>query len=302
MAQATGSRIRFGYVAEVTAGTTPASPALKALPITSHNLQLTRGLISDNSLRSDRMKRFSRLGNKTVGGSVSVNYAPNTYSDWVKAVMFSSTDVSAGAKIGTTQTSFSIEHGQPDIGEYRQFLGMVPSSFTLNVPSGNSLVTAEFEFVGMNGVISSSTLDPTFDSPDADDEPFVHLDATFSEGGSGISYLTGVQVKIENQLSSNYALGSASARSITPGMANVTGQITAFFESAVLANKFLNETESSLSFTLNSNGTAETWSLPRVQYNSSTVAISGDGPQIITLTFEALWDSTVGSPLVVTAV
>lgn len=301
MAQATGSRINLGYVKEVTPGTTPLTPAFKALPITGHTLQLSRGLISDNSLRSDRMKRFSRLGNRTAGGSISVNYAPNTYADLLEAVMFSATSVTAGAKVGTTQSFFTVEHGQPDIGVYRQFTGMCPSSFTLNVPSGNSLVTAEFEFLGMNGEIASSTLDANFDEPSNADEPFVHLDSTFSEGGTGIAYLTGVQVKIDNALSANFALGSDGARSITAGMANVTGQITAFYESGELAQKFLNETESSLQFTLSSNGTTETWSLPRVQYNSAGVAVSGDGPQVITLTFEALYDQATDTVLSVTA-
>lgn len=300
MAQATGSLIKLGYVAEVTPGTTPATPALKALPITTHSLQLSRGLISDNSLRSDRMKRFSRLGNRTVGGSISVNYAPNTYEELLQAVMFSATTVTAGAKVGTTQKSFTIEHGQPDIGVYRTFTGMTPASFTLTVPSGNALVTAEFEFNGMNGATGATSLDATFDQPSNADVPFVHLDAVFNEGGTGVSYLTGVQVKIDNQLSTNYALGSAGARSITAGMANVTGQITAFFESSVLVNKFLNETSSSLSFTLNAGGSSETWTLPNVKYNAASIAISGDGPQIITLPFEALFDATSGTVLTVT--
>lgn len=302
MAQATGSRINIGYVIETVPGTTPATPQLKALPITNETIQLSRGLISDNSLRADRMKRFSRLGNRTVGGAVSVNYAPHTYADWVQAVMFSATPTSAGAKVGTTQTSFSMEIGQPDIGVYRQFNGMTPSSFTLTVPSGNAMVTADFEFMGMNGVIGTSTLDADYTEPSDEDEPFVHLDSTFNEGGTGISYLTGLTLTIDNALTQNYALGSAGARSITAGMANVTGQITAFFESAALFQKFLTETESSLSFTLSANNTTETWTLPRVKYNAASIALNGDGPQTVTMPFEALYDSASQTVLTVTSV
>lgn len=301
MAQATGSRINLGYVAEVTPGTTPATPAFKAVPITNETVQLSRGLISDNSLRADRQKRFSRLGNRTVGGAISVNYAPHTYADWVQAVMFSATTTTVGAKVGTTQKSFTIEMGQPDIGVYRTFNGMTPSSFTLNVPSGNALVTAEFEFMGMNGAMTATSMDATFDQPSNADQPFVHLDSTFNEGGTGISYLTGLTVTIDNALTQNYALGSAGARSITAGMANVTGQIVAFFESSALFLKFLNETESSLSFTLNANSTTETWTLPRVKYNAASIALNGDGPQTLTLPFEALFDTASGTVLTVTS-
>lgn len=302
MAQATGSRINIGYVVEGTPGVTPPTPAFKALPITTETIQLSRGLISDNSLRADRMKRFSRLGNRTVGGNISVNYAPHTYADLVQAVMFSATTTTVGAKVGTTQKSFSIEIGQPDIGVYRSFTGMTPSSFTLTVPSGNALVTGEFEFMGMNGAIGAASLDASFDQPSNADAPFVHLDSTFNEGGTGISYLTGLTVTIDNALTQNYALGSAGARSITAGMANVTGQITAFFESSALFTKFINETNSSLSFTLSANSTVETWTLPNIKYNAASIALNGDGPQIITMPFEALFDTTSGTVLTVTSV
>lgn len=304
MPQATGSRLALAYVAEVTAGTTPTTPALLSVPIISTDLQLSRGLVSDSSLRPDRMKRYSRLGNKSVGGKVQVAYAPDVYDDWLAAVMFSAgatgwtTNV---AKVGTTQKSFSIEHGQADIGQYRQFTGCTPSAFTLNVPSGNTLVTADFEFVGMNGAIAATSLDADgYGVPAVTGDPFVHLDGSFTEGGSSIAYMTGLQLKIDNKLQSNYALGSSAARSITPGMASVTGQITVFFESAALITKFLAETNSSLTFTLVSGAKSQIWNMPVVQYNAANVAVSGDGPQVITLPFEALYDSGIGSVLQVT--
>lgn len=302
MTQATGSRSYLAYVAETVAGTTPATPALKGIPFQNTSLNLTRGLVTDPSLRSDRQKRYSRLGNRMVGGNIVVSYAPNTFDELLESVFLSSwtTDV---LKIGVTPKSFTFEIGHPDISQYRTFTGVTAGGFTLNVPSGNTLVTGEFTMMGTNGAIGSATVDAAggIEAP-VEGDPFVHLDATFLEGGVSIGYLTGVQIEIQNQLTANYAAGSPGARSITAGMATVTGQITAYFESAALFTKWLAETDSSLKFTLTVGADSQEWFLPKVQYSASTIPVANDGPIIQTLTFEALYDSVTGSVVQVTRV
>lgn len=302
MTQATGIRTYFGYIAEVTPGTTPATPSLVAVPRVSDTLQVTRGLIKDAALRSDRMPRYLRLGNKAVGGNVNVSYAPNTFGPLLEAA-FRSAYASNVLKIGTTDKSITCEVGHPDISQYRQFTGVRVNKFTLNVPSTNTLVTAELELLGENGIISATTLDAGGGIDDATAaQPFVHLDATFTEGGSSIGYLTGVQVVIENNLQANYAAGSAAARSVTAGMAMVTGQVTAYFESAALFTKWYSETASSLAFTLNSGASSEAWNFPNVKYTALTLPTAGDGPIIQTLSFEALYDAGTSSLVTVTRV
>ena len=302
MAQATGIRTYLGYIAEVTPGTTPATPALTGVPRISDTLQLTKGLISDSALRPDRMSRYLRLGNKAVGGNISVSYAPNTFDPLLECA-FRSAYATNVLKIGSVDKSVTIEIGHPDISQYRQFTGVRVNKFTLNVPSTNTLVTAELELLGENGTLSATTIDTDATIVDAvSAQPFVHLDATFQEGGASIAYLTGVQVVIENNLQANYAAGSASARSVTAGMAKVSGQVTAYFESNALYNKWLNETSTSLQFVLNSGASSETWNFPNVKYTAITMPTPGDGPIIVTLSFQALYDSGSSSLCSVTRV
>lgn len=303
MAISTGSRSYVAYITETVAGTTPVTPAFKGVPFTGTTLNLTRGGISDPSLRSDRMKRYFRLGNRTVGGNISVSYAPGTYDDFLEATCMGlwATNV---LKVGTTVRTFSMEIGHLDVTQFRTFTGCAMGGLTLNVPSGNTLVTGEFEVMGMNGAIAATTLDSdsTIDYAGTTGTPFVHLDATFLEGGVAIGYLTGVQVKIDNSLTVNYAAGSAGARAITSGMSLITGQVTAYFESAALFAKWFAETTTSLSFTLVSGAKSQAWLMPNVRYTASTIPVSGDGPVIQTLTFEALFDAVTGTTLQITRV
>lgn len=303
MAQATGSRAQLGYIAEVTPGTTPATPQLKGLAFTDLDIQLTKGLMSDGSLRADRQKRFSRHGNKAVGGTLKCNYAVGEYDDILAASMYSSWATNV-LKFGNTETSFTLEHAQADIGQYRQITGAHFTGFTLTVPSGNQVVTQSFDVTGMGMTFASSPLDATYDNPTATvyGDPLVHLDATFTLGGVSIAYLTGLTVVVGQNTQANYALGSSTARSITPGMISVTGQVTAYFESAALATLFVAETNSSLSFTLNSGTSSQLWNMPVVQFNGANIPVNSDGPLIVTLPYEALYDATSGSVLTITRV
>lgn len=286
--QSTGIRSYFATVAEATPGTTPASPALVAVPRISDTLQKTRGFISSSALYSDRMSRNVRLGNIAVGGNVSVEYAPNSFDNIIEAAMRSAWATNSVSP-GVTDKSLTVEIGHPDVGYYDQFTGCRVNKFTLNVPSGNNYVTAEVEFMGENGTTGSSSIDTAGGIDDAlAGVPFVHLDGTFNEGGSAVAYFTGLQVVMDNNMQANYALGSAGARSVTHGMFKCTGQITAYYESNTLAAKWMGETMTALTFTLNSGVSSQTWSMPNCKLTSMTKPTSGQGPTIITFGFEAL--------------
>lgn len=299
----TGSRSYFAFISEVTPGTTPATPQLTAVPRISDSLNMTRGQVADNSLRPDRAPRNVRLGNKAVGGSVQVAYGPNTFNTLLEAAARNTFTSDVLKFPGTTDKSFTCEIGYTDSSLFRTFTGVRVNTFTLNVPSGNQNVTAEIEVVGENGANGTSTIDAGGGISDATDaQPFVHLDASFEEGGSTIAYVTGVQVKVENQQQPVYVAGSATARGVVAGMAKVTLQITALFESNALFTKFINETLSSFKFTLTSGTSSEEWYFPNIKYISSNIPTGGDGPVVQTVTAEALWDTPTGCVFKVTRV
>ena len=65
------------------------------------------------------------------------------------------------------------------------------------------------------------------------------------------------------------------------------------------AEKFLNETESNLEFTLSDGTNAYTFSLPRVKYNSGQPDVSGEGEVTVSMGFQALFNATEESQIVI---
>ena len=83
------------------------------------------------------------------------------------------------------------------------------------------------------------------------------------------------------------------------GNATVEGTLTAYYEDAALINKFLNETESVLSVTVDDpTGTnGYTFYMPRIKYNGANVPVANMQSRLIELPFVALKDDTAGYSL-----
>lgn len=75
--------------------------------------------------------------------------------------------------------------------------------------------------------------------------------------------------------------------------------MTVMLENAVLYNKFYNETETSIWLRLNDlNGTDfQNFVFPRVKYNAGDIDPPQQGPVIITVPFEAIYDATSGTSM-----
>lgn len=104
MPLASGIRVGLRYVAEVTRGTTPASPTMKKLRANTRNLNDNREVLRPNEVRSDRMKADVRHGFRSNDGQVGFDFAAQDFDDWLSAAMGSSFAAAstAATTLGTT--------------------------------------------------------------------------------------------------------------------------------------------------------------------------------------------------------
>lgn len=297
MAIANGSRNQIAYVTELTWGTTPGTPAMIGVPYTSFNVNLTKETFEDTSVQADRMQRYNIHGNRTIGGDIDVNLSHGNFDAFLESALQNSFATNV-LKVGSTRKSFTIEQGSLDIGQYTAYTGMVVDKVALSVPV-SGLVTAKFSMIGKDATISGTPLDATITAPAAK-QPYIHAGGTFNEGGSPIAFLTAVELNIDNGHAVNNALGSTTARDFSPGFATITGTASAYFEDVSLINKFINATDSSLSFTLTDGTNTLTFNLPKIKYTGANRPFSGQGSVVVELPFTALWESGAASNIVIT--
>jgi hypothetical protein len=79
-------------------------------------------------------------------------------------------------------------------------------------------------------------------------------------------------------------------------MATVEGTMTVYYEDETLINKFLNETESELTVTVDdpTGANGYTFYFPPVKYNGASVPLANPQSRFIELPFVALKDSSAG--------
>ena len=301
MAFAQGSRSSLSFIAESAFGTTPSTPTFANLPFNTHSLDLTKDRVEGNEIQADRMPRVDRHGNKQAGGSIEVDLRKGDFDELFESAFLNTYSTNV-LKIGTTPKYFSFEDAANDIAQFRLFTGMAVSSLNVSI-APNQMVTGTFDLVGKTmtqaGTTASTGGAPTASSTNA---PFDSYSGTITDGGSGLAIVTSLDFSLTNSFAPTFVIGSDSAQQLEFGRAVVEGTMTVYYEDATLINKFLNETESALSVSVDDPTGASTYTFdfPRVKYNGAAVPVQNPASRLITIPFVSLFDTTEGTNLKLT--
>lgn len=289
MSNLTGAGIGVRYGMESTWGDTTSVTTTQAIEVNSFTLDPTASFYSDNPIVSDRMPRTPRKGNTSIEGDIAVNLRHGAYDDLLEAALLGTWNLNT-LKAGKDEKSVAFELDLGDINTYKLYKGNRITGFQLTVPQ-DGVVTSTFNVVGKE--VTEEATELFTPSAIVSKEPLYHGGSTLNEGGSAIAYLTNVSMSVDNQYSPNYALGSNAPHDMTYGVANVTGELTAYVPDLTLFNKFLNENVSSIDITLlDPAGNSIQFVLPKVKYSGANMPIDDDQAVEVTLPFTAYYDST----------
>lgn len=301
MAFSQGSRSRLSVAAESSFGVLPTSPTFATLPVKKYSLDLDKVYVPGEDIRSDRMQAVGRHGTRSVSGSIEVDLRREDYDDLLESLFFSTFDSNDHLTVGTTPKYLRFEDAALDITKYRQFSGCVVNSATFNI-AVNQAVQATFEIVGRDMATSGSSLG----SPSAAStyEPFDSFTGTLMEGGVGsgdsLCIVSALQFSINNDVTPAHVILCEDnvdlAAQLEYGMATIEGTMTVYYTGTTLIDKFLNETSSVISATVNdATGTNDyTFYFPNVLYTGAKVSHDPKS-RLIELPFKAL-RGTGGTP------
>lgn len=303
MAFAQGANSRLSVAAETSFGVLPTSPAFDTLPIRSHSLTLAKERVQGADILGDRMASVDRHGNRSVTGSIEVDLRRGDYDLLLESAFFNTFDTNDHLVIGTTPRFLAFEDAALDITQFRQFSGCLVNGATFNI-APSQMVQTTFDIVGRNMVQAGSALDASPDAPQGY-EPFDSFNGALLEGGigtnDGLCIVSALQFSIANDVTPAHVIlcedNVDQAAQMQYGMATVEGTMTVYYEDAALINKFLNETETSLSVTVDdpTGANGYTFYFPRIKYNGANVPVANMQSRMIELPFVAL-KGTGGTP------
>lgn len=288
------------FVPEVTFGVLPNMPTMTDVPFTDTNLALDITKVVDNTIQGDTQHRNVIPTTQKVAGDIG-GYVSHTNADWLfNGILYANNSLGTGntANVGNTQTSFSIEVGATDISQYMLFTGCVFDKLTLTLAPA-ALVTYKASIIGQDLTLSTSTNSAnTLPAPQT--APMASVNGTIKEGGSIVAYISGCTFNFDRKHTPNYALGNSECVSISTSFFDLTGTAEVYLEDQVMYNKFLNNTNSSLDFTLSDGTNTYEITLPKIYYTTAAADIKGTGPIMLKMNFTAVRDPVTGTTCTIT--
>jgi hypothetical protein len=298
MAQAQGSKRQLTYIKESVFGVTPTNPQTTALDFVSFTGNLETPEIQSATVRSNRQVAGARRGNISTKGDLAVEMTPDNVDPLLEAVMQGTWDQNTfDLKVGSNQRSFTIEEGFTDLNVFRKFTGCVFNTLSMDI-TPDAYVKATFGFMGKDSGLMTETPLSATPTPAGAGEGFFHEGGMFREYGVDVGYLSAISFELNNNAAANNALGVTGVRSITSGKAVVTGTVTGLFEDVNAYNRFANDTETQLQFSIvNAAGRRLEFSFPKVKYTSGAIQAEGDAGVTVQMQFTAVYDDASGTTL-----
>ncbi len=188
---------------------------------------------------------------------------------------------------------FAFEHDFTDIDFSHLFTECRIGGFGLKLPA-TGMATIDIPVMGRDMELYSAGSAPFFTAPTAAGTTgiFAAVNGLLQVGGSTVGVVTGLDITMNLNPSSQAVVGQNFAPEIFLGPADVTGTITAMLQDNTLVADFKNESEISilayLTTTSAVNSPANTIYLPRIKVGDAPVAVTGDGAQLLNIPFQAL--------------
>ncbi|WP_163836872.1 phage tail tube protein [Spartinivicinus ruber] len=306
---ADGSRHSMSLVLETTPGQTPEKPEFEPIRHTGTTLALTKNTLQSEEIRADRQITDLRHGSYQVGGDISIELSHGSFDTILEATLCGTWQEDSPVadtdelKVGTVRRSFTIERKFADLdataNPYHRFRGCEFNSLQLQI-NADSMVTGTVSVVGRGMSTASDVIADSTYKVASTTSPLDSFTGSLKEAGNPIAVITEIQLTLENGLEARNVVGSKESIAPSIGQSNVSGQISAYFEDSTLINKFIDEIESSIEFTLpDGTGNEYTFVLPRIKYTGGQPDVSGASSIVLTMPFQALLDSVTGSNLII---
>jgi hypothetical protein len=302
---AEGSRRRLSFVAEnsATPGTSPTTGWQILRVAGDGSITDARQTLNSNEFRSDRGLGILRHGNTNPQLAFPFELSFGTFDSILESALQGAW-TSNVLKQGTTKKYHSFEEGFLDMGtpQYQAIKGALCSGLDLSL-APNQMATGNFRFIGLSVTAFSATaIQTTAHADPTSTPPMDSFTGSISEGGSAIAIVTGLTLNLDNGAEGLYRLLQKAPDRIATGRANVSGTISAFFDNATLANKFINETETSLSVVITDIQTTPksyTILIPKLKYTGATKTVN-ENNIILNMPFQAYFDSVTGTTIQIT--
>jgi len=174
---------------------------------------------------------------------------------------------------GVTENSFSVERNHTDLSNVHFiYTGLVCNSMSMSLNAQN-IITGSFDFVGKASTVSTGAMTSGTMVGANDNTPFNAISnvANILEGGTAIAscLMQSLDFSLANNVRGLTSIGFAGNCDIGVGQIDVTGTLNAYFKDTALYTKYINGTETSISYRVTDiDGNSYIFTFPRIKFES----------------------------------
>jgi len=196
---------------------------------------------------------------------------------------------------GTTAKSYTLEKEFADVSSFAQYPGMRVTSMSMNIES-QAILTGSFGFTGKGQTTASTTLASTTNA--ASTNTVLNASGNVGRIWEGGQSVTGVafqslSIDLNNNPREQTKVGSDQLAGVGTGRAEITGNVTAYFENNSLIDKFTNGTKSNFRFQVtDADGNSYVIDIPLVTYTDFTIAAGGGNQDVVQ---DGTWGASIDS-------
>lgn len=296
MTIAATSRTRAAYIAEVTPGTTPATPTFLEIRRTNGNLRTKKTTAVSEEIHLDRNVRAEYQLAQDAEGSYDFELSYGSFDDLLAGAVFGTWATNVLVN-GSTEQSFTFEE-TTDVGggsfTYNRFVGCEVDSLSLNFTARKG-VTGSINLQGISEAVDTAIISgATYTAPNTNViETSNSVAALDVLGITPTPIIKTLSLNIANNLRRRERLGSLYTDSFGTGQIDVTGSFDAYFVSESLYQQVLSHGSGAIALTVGAvTNKKYTISIPVAQFLDGSRILGGKNDDVmVRIPFRGVADS-----------
>ena len=287
---------RLAYIAEVTEGVTPATPAFSTARMTGESLDAAKETVKSNEIRADKNIADVLHVGTNVAGAINAEFSYGSFDDWIESA-FRGTWAANVLVNGLDRHTFTFEKTfeQGAADTFVRYRGCFIDSFDLSIQS-KSIITAVFNVMGLAGEASAAAIivGATYGAATTTAVMTAGNEVgTVTVGALG-GTLKGIDMSFKSNNRGQAQIGSNDLAGIATGQFEVTGSLDLYFEDGAIYDAIRDHDAVVLTVNLGST-TLEKYTLVlnKVRLLDGPPVAGGNGQDVsFTVGFQAVFNAT----------
>lgn len=248
------SNVQLSYIEEVTWGTLQTAVTWKAIRITGESLSENKQRARPQEINSSGVVSHAITTQVGVEGAINFALSADTFDDFLAGALNGAwaTDLLKNS-VPPEVSSFSIQKKLNSTGTlWLRYTGCYVTGFTLNASVGN-FVEGSFSFMAKDQTSATTNAASTITAAPTQRvmDTVAGVSTIEVDDLAFTTPIQSIQLNVTKEgARQQFAIGSSAAAGLGRGTLNVTGSLVMYFKDFTMFDKYKNETDIKLEFTL----------------------------------------------------